>query len=58
MSWKYGSIKLLEPSGPAQTLTGIALPLPYYASLGTRQTAKCALLDYSRNQGILKELET
>jgi hypothetical protein len=58
MSWKYGSIKLMEPSGRVQTCTGIALPLPYNASLGTKQTAKCTLLDYSRNQDILKELET
>jgi hypothetical protein len=26
---KYGSLNLLEPSGPVQAFNGIALPLPY-----------------------------
>jgi hypothetical protein len=54
ISWKSGSIKLLEIAGPVQTCTGIALPLPYYASLET----SCTLLDFSRNQENLKELKT
>jgi hypothetical protein len=27
---KFGSLNLLEPSGPVKTCNGIALPIPYY----------------------------
>ena len=27
--WKYGSLSLLESSGPAQAYNGIALPSPF-----------------------------
>jgi hypothetical protein len=29
LSKNFGSLKLLEPSGPVQACTGIALPLPF-----------------------------
>jgi hypothetical protein len=35
--WKSGSLTLLEPSGPVQACTGIALPLPFNAQQGVPQ---------------------
>jgi hypothetical protein len=32
MSWKYGSLNFLEPSGPHRAFYGTALPLPLFGS--------------------------
>ena len=40
---KYGSLNLLEPSGPAQACIGIALQLPFTMA-ATRFVNECPLL--------------
>jgi len=45
---KYGSINILEPSGPVQVCNGIALPLLVYRGADkslARPTSRCILFD-------------
>jgi len=39
MSWKSGSLNLLEPSGPHQACNGMTLPLPFTCALYSIGTA-------------------
>jgi hypothetical protein len=51
MSWKSGSLNLLEPSGPHQACYGTRLPLPFTLSPNNDEYT-CAVTEIHRVQAM------